>query len=243
MLRHVFFDLYGTLVSIATDEASPSTASAFERFVARRFGGAAVQTEREHPFLCDLRAIRPAPVLHAEPDIAPTVAAHLRLLLGREPSPPEISEMAAGFRTASRRTLEIVPGALEAITALRTRFGVGLISNAQVLFTRPELEHVGLDVALFQPLVISSEIGVHKPSRHIFRAALERAGVDAGEAMHVGNDPIDDVDGGANAGLLTCLVDDGRGRPPGKVAPDLKLRSVAELPAALLRAPFGRLAR
>jgi putative hydrolase of the HAD superfamily len=234
MLLAVFFDLYGTLVDITTDEAAPETARSFERWMQARFGARALARERGHPFLSDLRAIRPAPVLHAEPDIAPVVAAHLATILEREPSPLEIAEMAEAFRTASRRALALVPGAREAILALRQRFQVGLISNAQLLFTRPELRQVGLPESLFDPMVISSEVGVHKPSRHIFRAALERAGVGADEAMHVGNDPFDDVDGAAAVGLRTCLVEDTRRRGDPTRAPDLRLKSVAELPAMLL---------
>jgi FMN phosphatase YigB (HAD superfamily) len=65
MLKHVFFDLYGTLVDVVTCEDAPETAAKFETFVAARFGPVAAQREREHPFILDLRAIRPPPVLHA----------------------------------------------------------------------------------------------------------------------------------------------------------------------------------
>lgn len=234
MLRAVFFDLYGTLVDITTDEGDPRTAQDFERWVLSRFGGRAAQRERARPFLADLRAIRPYPVEHAEPDIAPVVARHLRDLLEREPSAAEREEMAGAFRAASRRALSLVPGAGEALARLRQRFRVGLISNAQLLFTRPELAEVGLSLDLFDPAVVSSELGVRKPSRHVFRAALARAGVEAGEALHVGNDAFDDVQGASAAGLRTCLVDDPRRKDDGPRPPDLRLRSVAELPDALL---------
>lgn len=234
MLRAVFFDLYGTLVDIATDEGSPETVAAFTTWVERRFGRAAAERERAHPFLVDLRAIRPLPVLHAEPDIAPTVASHLAGLLEREPSLEEITEMAEGFRAASRRALTLIEGARQALLALRGRFTVGLISNAQRLFTLPELRQVGLEPDLFAPLLISSEVGVRKPSKHIFRAALEQAGVTADEVLHVGNDPYDDVEGAASAGMHTCLVDDPRTARAPTREPSLRLRSVAALPEALL---------
>ena len=239
MLRAVFFDLYGTLVDITTDEGAPETGASFALWVARRFGPEAEERERGHPFVSDLRALRPAPVLHAEPDIAPVVAAHLQAILERAPSPLEKAEMAEAFRAASRRVLAPFPGAREALVALRRRYRVGLISNAQLLFTRPELQQVGLPESLFDPLVISSQVGVRKPSRRIFGAALERAGVPPGEAMHVGNDPFDDVDGAAQAGLRTCLVDAPRRKREPVYAPDLRVHLVAELPDLLLgeRAP------
>ncbi|HEY3450003.1 MAG TPA: HAD family hydrolase [Myxococcales bacterium] len=234
MLRAVFFDLYGTLVTITTDEADPRTAAAFERWVSEHLGPRAAERERSHPFLADLRAIRPFPVEHAEPDIAPVVAAHLRGLLERQPSAHECEAMAAGFRAASRRELSLIPGVREALLRLKERFRVGLISNAQILFTRPELAEVGLSLELFDPAIVSSELGIKKPSRHIFLEALARAGVAAGEAMHVGNDAFDDVAGASTVGLRTCLVDDPRRKDDGPRPPDLRLRSVAELPDALL---------
>jgi putative hydrolase of the HAD superfamily len=135
------------------------------------------------------------------------VAAHLRLLLGRAPNQAEVALAAEEFRAASRRELTLFPGVKEALAGLRSRFGVGLVSNAQLLFTRPELEQLGLR-GLFAPLVISSEVGARKPSKHIFRRALEQAGCAPQEALHVGNDPLEDVEGAASAGLHTCLVED-----------------------------------
>ncbi len=234
MLRAVFFDLYGTLVNITTDEGDPRTTAAFERWVAERLGSRAAARERQRPFLSDLRAIRPFPTEHAEPDLAPVVAEHLRGLLDREPSPEECEAAATAFRVASRRELAIVPGAREALLRLKERFRVGLISNAQLLFTRPELAEVGLSLELFDPAIVSSQVGVKKPSRHIFRQALARAGVSAAEALHVGNDATDDVGGAAAAGLRTCLVDDPRRLDEGPRPPDLRLRSVAQLPEVLL---------
>lgn len=240
MLRFVFFDLYGTLVNTTTDEDSLPTRTTFELWVGRRFGSKAAELERARPFVDELRALRPPPAAHAEPNIAPVVQAHLRALTGgRVPAPHEVEEMAEAFRTASRRELELVPGALEAVRALRRRFGVGLISNAQLLFTRPELRQLGVPEDAFDPCLISSEVGVRKPSQQIFLRALEGAGVRACEALHVGNDPTDDVDAAAAVGLRTCLVDDPRRRSEPVNAPDLRLRSVADLPDALLgdRAP------
>ena len=234
MLRHILFDLYGTLVHITTDEHAPQTSAAFERWIEGRFGRSAAERERARPFAWDLRDIQPGPGAHAEPDLAPVVQAHLRKVAGREPSPVEIREAAEAFRAASRRELSRVPGALEALRALRQKFGIGLVSNAQLLFTLPELRQVGLPTELFDPLVISSQAGVRKPSPRIFEQALERARAAPSEVLYVGNDPKDDVDGAAAVGLRTCRVDDPRQQGEGAHRPDLRLRSVAELAAAIL---------
>jgi HAD superfamily hydrolase (TIGR01549 family) len=52
-------------------------------------------------------------------------------------------------------------------------------------------------------IVLADEVGARKPDAQIFQAALERLGVDPGDAMHVGDRLGDDVAGAANAGLTT----------------------------------------
>jgi putative hydrolase of the HAD superfamily len=237
MLTHVLFDLYGTLLDIKTNETAPETARAFERWIEDRYGSQARALERDHPLATDFRRMNPGPRPHAEPDLGPVVTRHLERILGREPGPQEVRDAAQSFRTCSRQWLRPIPGARDALQTLGTRFAIGLVSNAQWLFTEGELASSGL-AELLPVKVISSELGVRKPSREIFLAALERLGARAQATLYVGNDPHDDVQGGAAVGLHTCLVGDGLGKP-WRVQPDLHLASVAELPAVLLgvRAP------
>ena len=73
---------------------------------------------------------------------------------------------------------------------------------------------------------------MRKPDAEIFSRALELVGARPCEALHVGNDPVDDVEGAAAAGLHTCLVGEAR-HGTLRVAPDLSLGSVADLPERL----------
>ncbi len=97
---------------------------------------------------------------------------------------------------------DVVP-ALEELR--RSGYLVGLISNAH-----PDLRKL---LNLFDLLpyfdapIISGEIGLLKPDSKIFRRGLEALGVDAPEAMHVGDDPVVDYEGARRAGLQAILVD------------------------------------
>lgn len=73
------------------------------------------------------------------------------------------------------------------IRSLRGRAGVGLISNAWDGM-RPHLARIGL-LDLFQPVVISAEVGMMKPEAGIYRFALEQAQVKANEAVFVDDMP------------------------------------------------------
>jgi REG-2-like HAD superfamily hydrolase len=98
----------------------------------------------------------------------------------------------------------------EALRALGTlaRQGVrlGIVSNwdrrLRLLYERFALER------MFSVLICSAEVGVEKPDPLIFRIACRAAGVSPREAIHLGDDPEDDVAGARAAGLTGLLHDD-----------------------------------
>ena len=59
----------------------------------------------------------------------------------------------------------------------------------------------------FDGLVVSAIVGAEKPDGAIFEEALRLAGVRHERAVHVGNDPVSDVRGAAEAGIDAVLVD------------------------------------
>ena len=95
-----------------------------------------------------------------------------------------------------------VPAALAGLRAAGVRLGI--VSNWDVslhdVLERTELR------ALVDTVVISAELGVGKPDPAIFRAALDRLGATAADAMHVGDSVEHDVEGARAAGLRAILV-------------------------------------
>jgi putative hydrolase of the HAD superfamily len=59
----------------------------------------------------------------------------------------------------------------------------------------------------FDGIVVSAAFGVEKPDPRLFEEALEASGVGRDRVVHVGNDPITDMRGAAEAGIDTVLVD------------------------------------
>ena len=60
--------------------------------------------------------------------------------------------------------------------------------------------------ALLDGVVSSAEVGEPKPSPAVFHAALEIAGVEAAEALHVGDSLVNDVEGARAAGIRAVLI-------------------------------------
>ena len=59
----------------------------------------------------------------------------------------------------------------------------------------------------FSVRVISGIEGIEKPDPRIYRLALDRAGVEAADAVYVGDNPEFDVDPPAALGMFPVLID------------------------------------
>ena len=190
MTRAVFFDALGTLV-----ELEPPWAH-----LAAELGGeldermvAAVRTEMAYykahahegtdaAALADLRA-RCAAVLSRE--------------LGRE---IDVETMMRAIR------FRAFDDAAPALAALRGR-GLRLVcvSNWDVSLAEV-LRRCDLDGAL-DAVVSSAAAGARKPDPAIFAPALEAAGCEPGEALHVGDTPEEDLTAAEAAGIPALLLD------------------------------------
>ncbi len=88
----------------------------------------------------------------------------------------------------------------------RTRgLKLGIISNWDERL-RPLLEQIGL-APYFDAIVVSAEIGHHKPEPEIFRRTAELLQLPAARILHVGDSIEEDVRGGAAAGFQAALLD------------------------------------
>ena len=114
--------------------------------------------------------------------------------------------------------------ALDALAAQGRRLAV--VSNWDVSLP-PVLLRLGLAGQL-ELVVHSAGVGASKPDPRLFLVALDRLALPPDECVHVGDDPVNDCEGAARAGLRAILVD--RGRPASKPG---RVRSLGELPALL----------
>ena len=97
------------------------------------------------------------------------------------------------------------PGAETLLTRLRSEGRcVGVVSNWHSAL------HGILDGLGLRPLldftIVSSEHGWRKPHPSIFHAALAAAGVDASDAVHIGDAARDDVEGATAVGIRPIFV-------------------------------------
>jgi putative hydrolase of the HAD superfamily len=105
---------------------------------------------------------------------------------------------------------------------------LGVVSNFEEWLERL-LEQLGVR-SFFAVRVISGVEGLEKPDPRIFRLAMERAGVEPGRSVYVGDNPEFDVDPALAVGMFPVLIDR-RDRFPD--APGARIASLEELPDVL----------
>ncbi len=100
----------------------------------------------------------------------------------------------------------IFDDAYPALTELRRRgLTVGAVSNW--VWNLPELLHSLELVSHFDFIAASARIGFEKPHPRIFEWALDKAGVQPGEVIHVGDHVDADVEGARGLGIGAVLID------------------------------------
>jgi len=101
---------------------------------------------------------------------------------------------------------ELYPDAMPALRALEARgIELGIISNFDSRLYEI-LVGLGID-RFFESVTISSFAGAAKPSSKIFQRALHKHGVEAREAVHVGNSLREDAQAAVAAGLGGVFLD------------------------------------
>ena len=213
----VFFDLYGTLIDIRTDEEDPGVYATLSQYLAYLRVNIS-PADLEQQYRSRLRASRAhSTERYPEVDVhqvfsdlastySPPIAAHPeRLANGRPMDPPSVAlAIAVLFRTLTRRSFGVFPGVHEVLEKLRAKYQLGLISDAQWVFADPEIDMA--DLARFFPVrILSSRVGVRKPDTRIFAEALGAAGVGPEDAVYVGDNPERDLVGARAAGMRCVL--------------------------------------
>lgn len=243
-IRTITLDLWGTLLfdpPASDDRHRPRRLADFEAILARA-GVTVAMPDLERAY-GHSRAFL-GQVWMQNRDVP--VEQHVRaILLGVRPElterlPPET--MGALVEAYSRPALLAPPavddGAETALAALgRLGYTLCLVSNTMRtpgVILREILRHYGL-LPHFAQLTFSDECGIRKPEPEIFLRTLRAVGTPPGEAVHVGDDPVLDVEGARAAGMRVIQVT--RARPPwfGPRKPHGTIPGLAALPEAIAR--------
>lgn len=213
------FDLYGTLLDIRTEEQSIETWRAFTAYLKQhgiryhaRFARWLFSRK------CEKICSEPTPYRYPEYDILPAFAYLIRRKK-KDADDGFVWECGEMFRKLSVRRIGLYENSLRTLDTLRQAGKrVILLSNAQLVYTKQEIEQFRLQEHL-DDLFISSVEGCMKPDPEFFMAPVRKYHLDVSRCLMIGNDERSDVAGAKAAGMDCAFV---KTDSAGKPLPDCK---------------------
>jgi len=128
----------------------------------------------------------------------------------------------------ARHEVELFDGALETLEILSRDYILGALTNGNADIRRLEVSR------FFDFGYSSASVGVSKPAPEMFRAALEHARSHPGEAVHVGDHLLDDIEGAAGVGMHTIWVNLDRITPPeNATSPSQVVHDLVDVPGRI----------
>ncbi len=206
------FDLYGTLIDIKTDESDPRLWKALAD-VYRRYGSPYTPTGLRSAFLKLEGAMRretgarlhtASPEIRLEHVFRKLYTDGVRSASGEEHTDNMetwLFGIANTFRAMSIRKIRLFPGALNLLKCMKKKgHSLFLLSNAQAIFTIPEIEYLGLS-SCFDAIFLSSDHDLCKPDPRFLEKLIETQGLKRQETVMVGNEPRSDMGIAALCGI------------------------------------------
>ena len=122
-----------------------------------------------------------------------------------------VAPLLARYRAHAPKRLRPYRGVVEALEALRAHVTIGLVSDGDATIQRNKLRALGLE-SRFDIVVFTDELGREhrKPSPVSLLAALTALGVDARDAVFVGDHPEKDIAAATAAGMRSIRVRTGK---------------------------------
>lgn len=113
---------------------------------------------------------------------------------------PALAKSAVEVFVAARQRVEPYPDVPDVLARWRERYRLVAVSNGNADVERTPLR------GLFHHAFSAAAVGAMRPDPALFRAAVEHAGVAPAAALHVGDDPVNDVAAARAFGLRTAWV-------------------------------------
>lgn len=189
-IRLISFDLDDTLVATrATIEPRVRQTAA----MARQQMGLRLSAAAEEAAVTSL--------LTVEPDVRWDA---LIAAFGLDPASEAALRVREAYASSASDFLNAMKGASEVLAELSSRFLVGVLTNGAKRTQREKLRRLGLD-RWVNLVLTSDEVGAHKPAATGFHALCRQLGVEPGEAIHVGDSPINDIVAAQAAGFAGAV--------------------------------------
>ena len=204
MKRALFFDLYGTLIDIRTDENDLWVYDTLSRYLSYHSVDIRPEELKKVYFGEIEQSLRQSRQMYPEIDVYKIFFKIMYKYGNRRYSKSIVVDITMLFRSLTMRHFGVFARLYDVLASINEKYKTGLISDAQWVFAEPEMQMLGLD-RFFKLCILSSRFGFKKPDTRMFTLAMERQGVTPEESVYIGDNPRKDLIGAKNAGMKFIL--------------------------------------
>ena len=217
-MTNYIFDLYGTLVDIHTNESKASLWKNMAQIFSM-MGAAytAPELKMRYKELAEAELQKRLHRAREEFHDSSLAAADIEIQLenvfcglladkGIDIDERMMAQTGIAFRSLSLSYIRLYEGVPELLQNIHEGGDKSyLLSNAQRLFTEPEMRMLGIYDS-FDGILYSSDVGVKKPCSYFYDALFRKYGLDKEESVMIGNEYRADILGAAEYGLGSIYI-------------------------------------
>jgi putative hydrolase of the HAD superfamily len=236
-IKAVLFDMFDTLMLIEKNHEfySPSLMRMY-RYLNKN--GIDVPFDKFNAVYIEVRdaLYAKADLNWEEPHFNVRVAETLQKLgFNYDVSSPLVTAATSEFCEEFIKFVSIDEEAEAVLKQLHGKYKLGIISNFAIPECVVKLLKGSKIYELFDVVVVSGAVNKRKPHPEIFQTALKMLDVSASEAVFVGDTIDADVEGPKAVGMKVFYIERRVQKESEKFCPDQTIKSLSELPLALLR--------
>ncbi len=200
MTKAIFFDLYGTLIDIKTDEQDMGIYEILSNYLQYHLVKIGAEELKEMYFGEIEQQFRKSRENYPEVDVYKIFSIIMNKYGNRWYPKSVIVDTAMLFRSLAIREFGLFPHLFENLMKVNGQYKTAIISDAQWVFSEPEMEMLGLD-RFFQHKILSSHYGYKKPDVRLFQTTMKKLRVKPEEAIYIGDNLRKDLVGAKKAGM------------------------------------------
>ena len=142
---------------------------------------------------------------------------------------PELKEQLAFWYSEFPKCAEPVSDLYGVLDFFQARnIKMGIVTNGSSAFQNTKIDRLGIRKYM-KTIIISEEVNVRKPDPEIFRLALAEIKSKPGTTLFVGDNPVVDIKGALDSGLISVWVSNCRTWSTAQYRPDSTIDGLAGL--------------
>lgn len=208
MKKAIFFDLYGTLIDIKTDENELWVYEMLSRYLAYHSVHVAPEELKKAYFEGIRQHLSQSKEIYPDVDVYKLFSDIMYKYGKKRYSKNIVIDIGMLFRSLTIRHFGVFAGLYDVLCLLSESYEIAIISDAQWVFAEPEIAMLGLD-QFFKLRILSSRFGFKKPDIRLFKIAMEKLEVIPKGSIYIGDNPNKDLIGAKKAGMKFILFRSG----------------------------------